>query len=1189
MRKLMLRLGIDRLQKPSFGSLTFAISLMMSGLPSLFPFQAHAAPYPEPNPPVVDLFPGKAPLAPPASPRLRATPQEWLYHKSSDGEHPSGEEQAMLWLTNTARANPPAEGVWLATSSDPAISQGRDYFNVDTAMLQAEFNGYSPTPPTAFDIRLYRAAYNHSLDLIARDAQDHNGQFERVEEQGFSYSSLGGNVFSYADGALNAHAGFNIDWGPGAGNMQTGRGHRVNKLSINKTFANVGIAMVAENSSATRVGPYVVTENYAAAASWVSDGAHFNRFLVGTVWEDKNGNARYDAGEGFANVQVRAEQGDYYAITGVAGGYAFPLTAEGAYTVTFSGGPFTQPVSKEIRVGTDSVLLDYQFQGGAVEPTAYALDVSLSGDGQVSSADGSIQCGTLCSHQYGGGETVNLRAEPGSGYSFSGWGGACSGIQQGACSLTMNGAQSVIAYFSPISETALSSGVSVSGSATQGEWYYYRMDAAAADNRLRVELAGLSRDLDLYVKQGAQPSLNDYDCRPLLGGASAESCILDNVGATTWYIGVQAYESGPFTLTATLTSAAPDYDLSVSNGGNGRITSTPAGIDCGSVCAYRYPGGTAVSLIASPDEGYVFSGWGGACGGSTTRCELTLDASREVTALFEKLPDNGLVSDVSVQGTLALNEWHYYQISAGAEHSSLEVTLSGLSDDLDLYVNPGEQASENRFECRPYLGGNATETCVLSNSGATVWYIGIKGYAASGYTLTARLLSGATYELSLSNSGNGSVLSTPAGIDCGADCSHRYGDGTQVTLHATPSSGYLFAGWGGACSGQESQCSVTMSAAQSVSAVFAPFSSQTLSSGTTVSGHIAQNTWQDFTLTTEQSGGELKVELYGLSDDVDLLVQADQPVMTSADCISAQYGTASEQCTLANSKATTWHISLFGYADADYTLKATFSGGAVSDPVTGDARLINISTRARISGNANDAFAGFVLQGNGEQSVMVRGIAVESGTDPSMSLLWQNGSVWDSVASNDEWENDSNAAAVGALPGYLQLPDNFGNDAGLLRSLGAGVYTAQLSSQGSAGLEVIGVDATSESGPRLINISTRAYISGGDNDAIAGFVIAGEGGLRIMLRGIAVSSGVDPRLTLQKFNGSSWETVLSNDEWEAHDSADAIRDLPAYLQLPDNFNNDAGALLQLDAGVYSLILSSGGAPGLAVVGVDVVE
>lgn len=77
------------------------------------------------------------------------------------------------------------------------------------------------------------------------------------------------------------------------------------------------------------------------------------------------------------------------------------------------------------------------------------------------------------------------------------------------------------------------------------------------------------------------------------------------------------------------------------------------------------------------------------------------------------------------------------------------------------------------------------------------------------------------FTLSVSTSGAGSVSSTPAGIQCGGDCSESYPVNTSVTLAATPAAGQQFSGWGGACSGTGS-CTVQMSQARTVSAAFAP-------------------------------------------------------------------------------------------------------------------------------------------------------------------------------------------------------------------------------------------------------------------------------------------------------------------------------------------------------------------------------
>lgn len=68
--------------------------------------------------------------------------------------------------------------------------------------------------------------------------------------------------------------------------------------------------------------------------------------------------------------------------------------------------------------------------------------------------------------------------------------------------------------------------------------------------------------------------------------------------------------------------------------------------------------------------------------------------------------------------------------------------------------------------------------------------------------------------------GNGKVSSADRNISCGNKCSAAYNAGTQVTLSASPSSGYVFTGWGGACSGNQLTCTVNVNEALNVTATF---------------------------------------------------------------------------------------------------------------------------------------------------------------------------------------------------------------------------------------------------------------------------------------------------------------------------------------------------------------------------------
>jgi hypothetical protein len=281
---------------------------------------------------------------------------EWTLHRSADGAHPDDREQKSLWLMNRARQDPTAEGVFLATIDDGNVQSALGYFDVDLGLLQAEFAAIAPKPPAAFDARLWEAAWQHSLYLIANDAQNHNDQFTRVSQAGFHASGMRGNVFSYSESALYGHAGFNVDWGGNDGTgMQTGRGHRKAIMSTDGNYTNVGLAVVPEWSAATSVGPLVTTGNYAqASTSWPD---HHNRFVVGTVWHDQNGNDRYDEGEGMAGVTVEPDVGSYFAVTSAGGGYAIPILAAGTYQLTFTAEGLGSRV-ESVAIGTSSVLVD---------------------------------------------------------------------------------------------------------------------------------------------------------------------------------------------------------------------------------------------------------------------------------------------------------------------------------------------------------------------------------------------------------------------------------------------------------------------------------------------------------------------------------------------------------------------------------------------------------------------------------------------------------------------------------------------------------------------------------------------------------------------------------------------------------------------------------------------------------------
>lgn len=68
--------------------------------------------------------------------------------------------------------------------------------------------------------------------------------------------------------------------------------------------------------------------------------------------------------------------------------------------------------------------------------------------------------------------------------------------------------------------------------------------------------------------------------------------------------------------------------------GSGTVTSSPAGITCGTSCSASYPSGAVVTLKATAARGSTFKGWSG--GGCTRRgsCTVTMTGPTTVTATF---------------------------------------------------------------------------------------------------------------------------------------------------------------------------------------------------------------------------------------------------------------------------------------------------------------------------------------------------------------------------------------------------------------------------------------------------------------------------------------------------------------------------------------------------------------------------
>jgi uncharacterized repeat protein (TIGR02543 family) len=422
----------------------------------------------------------------------------------------------------------------------------------------------------------------------------------------------------------------------------------------------------------------------------------------------------------------------------------------------------------------------------------YPLTVTNPGGGNVTASPVGISCrgpAADCSHEYDHGKLVTLTATPLAGFTFGGWTGACTNTT-GSCPVTMTDAKSVTASF----KTALTVTVARTGSGT-----------GQVTSDPGILCSGTGSDCSESYPFGTTV---DLTAAPTAGSAF-----------TGWSVGCTGIDPAcAVTVTAanpkvTATFGPVPYALTVTLAGpanSGSVSSNPTGIACGSDCTEAYLNGTGVTLTAAPTAGHAFVGWSGAgCSGAGS-CVVSMDAAKAVTATF----------DVTHALTVGKAD------SGGGLVTSSPAGVTCGADCSEPYANGSvvtlTAAPDGSSTFTGWSGGGCSGTgaCTVTMSAATEV---TASFARATFTLTA----------AVAGSGTGTIVSSPLGVSCGADCSESYVGGTPVTLTATADPSSSFTGWTGACSGTAA-CAVTMDGAKSVTATFTlvPFTLTVARAGT---------------------------------------------------------------------------------------------------------------------------------------------------------------------------------------------------------------------------------------------------------------------------------------------------------------------------------------------------------------------
>jgi Divergent InlB B-repeat domain len=417
-------------------------------------------------------------------------------------------------------------------------------------------------------------------------------------------------------------------------------------------------------------------------------------------------------------------------------------------------------------------------------PAAHALaanfPLTLESEG---SGSGTIECEVeegpveSCDPEYPEGTEIEFVAKPDTGSEFSEWGGDCIG-QGDECELTIEEATFVTAVFEleevPLEVFAEGPGVGE----IECEVELGPVEACEAEYPFGTEIA-FAPEPDSeseFVEWGGDCSGNE-ECELTMDEEHFVSAVFDIL----------------------------HFPLVVEVEGKGTVTSSPEGIDCGSECEAEFEEGETVTLTAEPAPGSEFIEWEG-CDEepAADECEVTMEEEREVSAVFDFELGAEFLLEVEVEGS-----------GSGTVTSSPEGIDCGSECEAEFEAGETVTLTAEASIGSEFAGWEgcdeepSEDECEVTMEEARAVTATFEPEPPSEFALT----------VALAGTGSGTVASSPAGINCGIDCSEAFASGTEVTLTATPATGSTFSGWSGACAGTGA-CKVTMSATRSVTATF---------------------------------------------------------------------------------------------------------------------------------------------------------------------------------------------------------------------------------------------------------------------------------------------------------------------------------------------------------------------------------
>ncbi|MCW4028890.1 MAG: PQQ-binding-like beta-propeller repeat protein [Candidatus Bathyarchaeota archaeon] len=462
------------------------------------------------------------------------------------------------------------------------------------------------------------------------------------------------------------------------------------------------------------------------------------------------------------------------------------------------------------------------------------------------------------------GEEVDLQAINMQDWRFSGWSGDASGTSN--TSITMNANKTVTATFTPNNFTltiitigqgtveggnrTYTYGTNVTLTAQDGVGWTFKEwtgDLSGSENIGYILIDGNKTVTATFTQNvyyidfdvvGNGTVIRNATGAYLYGQTVNFTAVPDAGWSFTEWRGAKFHSTdNPLIMTIdsnrtiTVTFTQDTYTLTVITSGNGTVSPGNS----------SYLSGTIVNLTAIADQGWTFSGWGGAASG-TTNTTLTLTGNLTVTATFTQ--DNYLLTiittgqgsvtnanatflsgttvDLSATGSTG---WHFVNwtgnLSGSTNPTSIlldgnktviatferDVCILTMKTDGEGSVLPGNAT---------YYYGDSVDLKAIANEG---WSFANWTGSASGTTNTTLTMTGNFTVIATFTHNSHSLTMTTVGQGSVTPGNQTYLYGTDVDLEAIAASGWAFNGWSGDASG-EATTSITISRNMTVTANF---------------------------------------------------------------------------------------------------------------------------------------------------------------------------------------------------------------------------------------------------------------------------------------------------------------------------------------------------------------------------------